>query len=370
MNLSFCIITKNECDMLRKCLTSLKSFDAEIVVVDTGSTDGTIEMAREFTDSIYEFEWVDDFAKARNYSISKAKNDLVLIIDSDEYYISGSVEDMLLMAERHPEAAGEIHQIEYVPDENGELEHRIIGLARIFDRRFFHYGGRIHERLVEGSVFDPDRNDTRDLFFEQGGEKSLLYDSGLLFGHDGYSGEGKDRVTKARRNVELLKEELEIYPDLPDLVYQTAKSVYVAYGPAEALPYYEKALSMELDIHVFWVVDMIICYGYLLLELEKYEQALSLEAVYDELSGSADYVFLMGLIHMNNAMFDLAKEEFIRCTGMKADRSVGTNSFKAYYNVGVIEECLGNVESAVDYYKKAGDYDKAVEGLNRLNICK
>ena len=366
MELSICIITKNECDMLEKCLKSLQVFGAEIVVVDTGSDDGTLQMAKKYTESLYEFEWIDDFAAARNYAISKARYDLVMTVDSDEYYISGFDEALILMAKKYPDAAGEIHQIEYVPNEYGELEEHMIGLARVFDRRFFHYGGRIHERLVEGSIFDIDRNDTRDLFVSTGSEKSKLYDTGLLFGHDGYSDGNKDRVKKAKRNVELLKKELEHYPDLPDLVYQTAKSVYVAYGPAEALPYYERALSMELDPSVFWVVDMIVCYGYLLLELNKYEQALNLEAVYDELSSSVDYIFLMGLIHMNNAMFDVAKEEFLRCTQMGGGRSAGTNSYKAYYNAGVISECLGDMESARKYYESCGDYEKAIEGLTRL----
>lgn len=366
--MSVCIITKNECEMLEKCLKSLHPFGFEILVVDTGSTDGTIEMAKNYTDSIYEFEWIDDFAAARNFAISKANYDQILVVDSDEYYISGDIDRLIELTKRYPEAAGEIRQIEYVPNETGQLEERIIGLARVFNRKHFHYGGRIHERLVEGSVFDPDRNDSRDLFVNESGEKSELFDTGLLFGHDGYSGEGKDRVGKARRNVELLKKELELYPDMPDLIYQTAKSVYVAYGPKEALPYYEKALSLPLDSSVFWVIDMIVCYGYLLLELEMYEQALSLEAVYEDLRGSTDYIFLMGLIHMNNAMFDRAKEEFLRCTTMGADRSVGTNSFKAYYNAGVIEECMDHKDKAREYYVAAGDYEPAKAGLERIGV--
>lgn len=367
MDLSVCIITKNECNMLRKCLKSLRSFELEIVVVDTGSTDETMVMAAEYTKSLYEFAWIDDFAAAKNYAVSKAKYDTVICVDSDEYYIDGSFDNMIQMALEHPSAAGEIHQIQYVPNENGSLEERIISLARIFNRRYFHYAGKIHERLVEGSVFDPSRNDSRAMFYESTGEKSQLYDSGLLFGHDGYSGIDKDRVKKARRNVELLKKELDEYPDSADLLYQTAKSVYVAYGASEALPYYEKALSLPLDISLFWVVDMIICYGYLLLELECYEQAMFLENVYDELSRSTDYVFLMGLIYMNNAKFDKARDKFLLCTTMGNDRSVGTNSFKAYYNAGVIEECLGHNEKAKEYYIAAGDYGPAKDGILRVS---
>lgn len=85
MNLSVCIITKNEKENLRQCLQRLMGYGFELVVVDTGSTDGTIEMASEYTKSIYEFPWCDDFAKAKNYAISKADNDMVFVLDSDEF---------------------------------------------------------------------------------------------------------------------------------------------------------------------------------------------------------------------------------------------------------------------------------------------
>lgn len=71
MNLSVCIITKNEKENLEKCLQALSGYDLEIVVADTGSTDGTLEMIRNYTGSVYEFPWCDDFAKAKNYVVQK-----------------------------------------------------------------------------------------------------------------------------------------------------------------------------------------------------------------------------------------------------------------------------------------------------------
>ena len=75
----------------------------------------------------------------------------------------------------------------------------------------------------------------------------------------------------------------------------------------------------------------------------------------------------MGLIHMNNALFEQASGEFIHCTELEAGRSAGTNSFKAYYNVGVIEESLGNSEKAMELYQKAGNYEPAKIGIARLS---
>lgn len=364
--LSVCIITKDESIKLRKCLYALSCLEVEIVVVDTGSSDDTVEMARQFTDKIYYYEWCNDFAKARNYAVSKATYDIVMTVDSDEYYLEGDLEDVIIKAYDHPEAIGQIRQKQYTSDEHGDNQESIISLARIFNRNEYHYAGSVHEQLVRGSVFDDDRNDSREMLELRKSDIISAYDTGLMFAHDGYSGEDEQRRRKAARNVMLLKEELSRYPNAADLLYQTAKSVYVAEGAEASLEFYERALSCDLDPVLFWVRDLIVCYGYVLLELEKYEQALSIEAVYDELNDSADYIFLMGLIHMNNGIFDKAKAEFIRCTGMNGDRAGGTNSFKAFYNAGVIEECLGNYESAVGLYKAAGDYSPAIQGLDRI----
>ena len=78
------MIVKNEEALLSRCLESVKGAD-EIIICDTGSTDGTIEVAKKYTDKIYtDFTWCDDFAKARNHAKSKATMDWILSIDADE----------------------------------------------------------------------------------------------------------------------------------------------------------------------------------------------------------------------------------------------------------------------------------------------
>ena len=84
MTISVCMIVKNEEPRLRACLESLKPIADEIIVVDTGSTDGTKAIAAEYTDKIYDFEWIDDFSAARNFAFSKATMDYIYTADADE----------------------------------------------------------------------------------------------------------------------------------------------------------------------------------------------------------------------------------------------------------------------------------------------
>ena len=91
MNISVCIITKNEALKLKKCLASLKRYDVEIVVVDTGSTDETLQVIEECADIKGNYKWNDNFAEARNYSITLANNEWILVLDSDEWIESADM---------------------------------------------------------------------------------------------------------------------------------------------------------------------------------------------------------------------------------------------------------------------------------------
>lgn len=84
ITISLCMIVKNEEDVLARCLDSVADLVDEIVIVDTGSTDATKEIAARYTDRIYDFKWIDDFSAARNFSFSKATCEYIYTADADE----------------------------------------------------------------------------------------------------------------------------------------------------------------------------------------------------------------------------------------------------------------------------------------------
>src|SRR5262249_54910071 len=81
------IIVKNEESNLRRALESVASCVDEIVIVDTGSTDNTVEVARSYGAKVLAFEWSDDFSAARNCAIENTESPWILTLDADEYLL-------------------------------------------------------------------------------------------------------------------------------------------------------------------------------------------------------------------------------------------------------------------------------------------
>lgn len=99
ITISLCMIVKNEEETLGKCLQSVKDIVDEIIIVDTGSTDRTKEVAKGFTDNIYDFEWIDDFSAARNFAYSKSQMEYIMWLDADDVILPDDREKFLKLKE-------------------------------------------------------------------------------------------------------------------------------------------------------------------------------------------------------------------------------------------------------------------------------
>ena len=84
ITISLCMIVKNEEEVLADCLSSVQDIVDEMIIVDTGSTDQTKEIAHSFSAKVLDFEWVQHFAKARNFAFSHATKEYVLWLDADD----------------------------------------------------------------------------------------------------------------------------------------------------------------------------------------------------------------------------------------------------------------------------------------------
>ncbi len=348
--ISVCIIAKNEEKYIGECLRRLSTYDWEIVVVDTGSTDNTVNIARSYTANVYHFDWVNDFSAARNFSISKASNDYILVVDCDEYLEKDDATDELIKHLTEKVTPAQVGMLE-LRSTTAELSNNPTvhdHIARFFHRKYVHYEGSIHEQLAsihkEALEFIP---------------------IPLTFYHMGYS-TLDIRKKKALRNISLLEKELQTRGDDPYIYFQLGQSYFGLADYQHALPYFEKALSMEVNEQEEYVQTLVESYGYCLVYLQQYDKALGLTGIYPVFSKRADFVFLMGLIYMNNAMFDAAIQEFLHAATISNHAVEGVNSYSAYYNAGIIYECTGNIETAIQCYKKCGEYEPATKRIADL----
>lgn len=195
MLLSACIIVKNEQWTLRKCLESLQDVADEIIVVDTGSTDRTVEIARSLGAKVFSYEWDNNFANARNYSLDQAQGDFILYIDADEYLDPAQKHAIRPLLEQ-TDAEGVIVTVRnYV----GTLSHVStaipIVVMRIF-RRGHRFSGAVHEQ-ISGSVM-------------AAGRPVAKLD--LTIHHLGYIEDLVAARHKSDRNIQLLESELEKNP--------------------------------------------------------------------------------------------------------------------------------------------------------------
>ncbi len=199
VRISQCMIVKNEEKNIERALSWGREIMWEQIVVDTGSTDRTIEIAKDLGAKVYSFPWTDDFSAAKNHAIEIAKGDWICFLDADEYMMS---ED----ARKLKELLDGLEKDAFDGISTGWQQ--LNGEGKIFASgtqiRFFRnqsdirYRRRIHEQLESLSGRDLKVGDAVAAF--------------SIF-HTGYQGEGETKNTKSSRNRRLILEELKEHPE-------------------------------------------------------------------------------------------------------------------------------------------------------------
>ena len=147
LKITACYIVKNEVENLAKSIKSLKNQVNEIVVVDTGSTDDTIAVARKLGAKVYSFPWQDDFSKARNFALSKAKGDWLILLDADEYFTAKTAGNIRQVIRQAQQVDGLLVQLVNYDVDKAEVQNYFNALRIVRKQIGLHYEGLIHEEL-------------------------------------------------------------------------------------------------------------------------------------------------------------------------------------------------------------------------------
>lgn len=158
MTLGICMIVKNEEDVLARCLDSIENVYDELVIVDTGSTDKTAEIAKKYTDKVFFFEWIYDFSAARNYSFSLSSCDYLMWLDADDI-LDETNRKALVELKKSLKPDVDMIMLQYVAAFNEDGKPALsYERERIVKReKHFEWVGAVHEVIVpRGNVLHSD----------------------------------------------------------------------------------------------------------------------------------------------------------------------------------------------------------------------
>ncbi|HJD47372.1 MAG TPA: FkbM family methyltransferase [Candidatus Mediterraneibacter norfolkensis] len=236
LRLSQCMIVKDEEKNIRRALSWAKGIAFEQIVVDTGSTDRTADIAREMGAIVYHYEWNDDFAAAKNYAIEKASGNWIAFLDADEYFTEKDAEKLKRLLENFTTLPDEKKLPDFIRCSWVQLgddgkPFAVSGQDRIFrNLPSLRYKGRIHEQIAmtDGKKMS---------YLDMQKELSIM--------HIGYARQESAEKGKAERNIRLLRREVEENPENYNAWSYLGDSLLGINEYEEGINSYQKALEGE-----------------------------------------------------------------------------------------------------------------------------
>ena len=231
LKLSLCMIVRDEEEMLPRCLEAVAPAVDEIVIVDTGSIDRTMEIARSFGARVIEREWTGSFSDARNVSFDEATGDWLLYLDADEVLVGADVDKLRALTGHTWREAFYFVETNFTGEEDtgGALTHSALRMFR--NRPHYRFEGRLHEQIAHHlPAYVPER----------------LEHTGVRIEHYGYLAVVRDTKGKSQRNVELLRAQMAESPPSPFLHFNLGSEYFAAGDSQAALAEYERAWEMIL----------------------------------------------------------------------------------------------------------------------------
>ena len=331
---SLCMIVKNEEDVLSRCLESVKDIVDEIIIVDTGSTDETVNIARKYTKKVYDFKWVDDFAKARNYSFSKATKEFIIWLDADDVILK---DDALLLIEQKKALSSKVdvvmmkYNVAFDQEGNPSLTYyRERILAR---RKKFKWESPIHEAITPtGNIIYSDVAITHRKEREADSDRNLNIFKGMI---------AKGQKFDARQR------------------FYYARELYYNGKFNEAIVEFNNFLDSEegwIENNISACLDLSNCYA----KLNKQKQALQalfrsfqFDAPRSEVCCAIGYCFLnLNEFEKSIYWYKLATVNNYNESKMGFE-SPDCHDFIPYIQLCVCYDKLGNLNKSKEYHQKA-----------------
>lgn len=337
--ISLCMIVKDEEEVIARCLECVKDIVDEIIIVDTGSKDKTKDIVSQYTNKIFDFEWVDDFSKARNFSFSKATKDYILWLDADDIILE-SEQEKLKQLKENLDGSIDLYQMKYnyVVDENNNptlVQER----ARLLKReKNYKWVSPIHEVIIPtGNIEKVD----------------------IAITHK------KIQVKDVNRNLKIFEKMKRENIELDDRQeYCYAKELYFLKRYEEAIVQYEEFLRKYIKEYKLkrsylypTLLELADCYK-LMGEDEKRLETLFI-ILKNEVPGS-ECCCKIGEVFLEKKDYNTAIFWFQQAIQNKkdvkqnGDANIDYNEFFPYINLCVCYYWIGNIELSRKYNELAG----------------
>ncbi|MBC9783739.1 glycosyltransferase [Heliobacterium chlorum] len=292
-SISLCLIARNEAEHIGRCLSSARDYVEEMIVIDTGSSDATIEIAQAMGAKVFLEPWQDDFSFARNKSLEKARGNWILVLDCDEELEEASATELINITTA---SAYEAYYLQIVNRIGSTLEICSPTVRLFRNKEQYRFTGRIHEQILPS------------LYKARG--TNCVGTSSLKIIHYGYDPSKTHIHAKIQRNLQIL----ENYPakDRDGFFWYNKGSEYLRLGQIEeALSSFEQSLQLTSSLQQGYVPFLIKKLTAARMALGRYADALSHLTDYQKVfKGYRDLRYLEGMCHYHCGRYSQAYEIF------------------------------------------------------------
>lgn len=365
---SLCMIVKNEEKHLHRCLSSVKGLVDEMIIVDTGSVDDTIEIAKTFNAKIYHYEWDNNFSNARNFSLSHATKDWIILMDADDEFLNEDKEKFIDIVNLSNKHGHYFKTLSYAGDNIGDSTVSNLNLRLIKNNDKYKFKGAIHEQIdaTDGDI-DYTNFSTEDV--------TVI--------HYGYLNNVVADKNKRERNIKILQDELNKNPDNNFHIFNLGNEYFAMGDNEKAFELFDlayKKLNFNLGYASKLIIRRIMC----LYELKRYELALKgIDEGLEKHSKFTDLEFMKGIINLKHKRYTLCIDSFTKCiesgnAPVHLEFLDGCGTYRPYKVLGEIYFNLDDFDKALFCFQRAFELNpnlhdilyKILEITNKLYIDK
>lgn len=316
MSISLCMIARNEEEFIGNALKSAENFVDEIIVVDTGSTDKTIEIAKSFNAKVFKSTWKNDFSYHRNQAIKQATCDYVLILDCDEKLVHDNTDFIRELLESGIDDSLMGFNIPIVNIINNTEIASFQSLRFFRNHKDFYFKNPIHEQIILNIT-------------EKYSEESIS-ELPLTIHHYGYDKDIINSKNKIKRNLDILNS----IPNKDGYYYAMIGDEYLKCNDYKTASIsYTKSFDLTKNLSVSYAPMMIVNYSSSLINLKNFNEAINvLSLAKQQLPNFKDLYFLEYWIFNINIDFKLALEKLDKYIEIMHCKS-GYLEVKKYENI-------------------------------------